>query len=320
MTVIRAYCSISEPALRERFVWFLQITGRSPETAKSYLRALARFDRFATDNPLDRSGIDVVHRYVGLRRDQVRPATVNIEVNALRCWFRWLAQNQPDAWQPASLPRCCRVPGRRVWALTDAEVGMLLAAPDLTTYVGFRDHVIMATLYQCGLRAGELAKLQVGSILPDGFLIVFGKGNKERLVPIGEHCVGLLHTYLRERGKLRPGKKNALFLTVQGHALRDARSVWVIVRKYANALGYGHGGAVAALDATISTKPWTGHYPHRLRTAFATELHRRGVNLMALSQLLGHASVVTTALYLGIDMAQLREAVAHHPRSKRVSD
>src|SRR5690606_12368001 len=143
--------------------------------------------------------------------------------------------------------------------------------PDLSTFVGFRDHVIMATLYQCGLRAGELARLGLGDVLPDGLLYVHGKGGRDRLVPYGGPGRALLEQYLQRRACTRPGKRSALFVTVHGRPLGGARAVWVIVNRYARralglAAGYGR------LDAAARGRPWRGHYPHQLRAAFATEL------------------------------------------------
>ncbi|MCD7096895.1 tyrosine-type recombinase/integrase [Stenotrophomonas sp. MMGLT7] len=297
---------------------YLRALGRSNETARKYVAAVDRFVAFSATVPDNGSDIDPLMRFVAARRDALRPASVNLEISALRRWFAWLRDVAPDAWQPSHWPKGKRGAPRLVRALSDAEVGLLLAAPDLSTYVGLRDHVIMATLYQCGLRAGELAGLQLGSVLDDGFLLVFGKGNKERLVPYGKHWRGLLETYLRQRSTTKPGKRNALFLTAQGRPLRDARSVWVIVNRYARrALGLACG--YARLEANTGGRPWQGHYPHLLRASFATELHRRGVNIIALSQLLGHASAVTTALYLGVDLQHLRTAVSQHPRAMRAA-
>ena len=240
------------------------------------------------------------------------------DLPALAAWFRWLAIAAPEDWRPVQLPRRKRPPPRLVRALSDAEVGLLLAAPDLTTFVGMRDHFAMATLYQCGLRASELASLQIGSVLPDGYLLVTGKGGHERLVPYGERWHGLFEAYMRVRQTVRPGKRSVLLVNRYGRGLRDGRSVWVIVNRHARrALGLQCG--FHRLVKSYSTRPWTGHYPHLLRASFATELMRRGVNLMAIAQMLGHADVATTQYYLGVDIEHLRQAVALHPRAKRVA-
>lgn len=123
-------------------------------------------------------------------------------------------------------------------------------------------------------------------------------------------------SYLRLRQTVRPGKKAALWLTQHGKPFTRPRAVWVVVNRYARdalglACGYGR------LEAAVRRTPWQGHYPHLLRASFATELHRRGCNIAAVSDMLGHANLATTALYLGVDLAQLREAIGHHPRAVR---
>lgn len=292
--------------------------GRSPATLRAYGAAVDRYLAFCDTPAAGAEGGPEASllRFLATRRGVLAQASMNIEASALRAWFGWLSIAMPDAWRPIQMPRTKRPPARVVRALSDAEVGLLLAAPDLTTYVGFRDHVIMATLYQCGLRASELAGLQVGSVLPDGLLLVHGKGGKGRLVPYGERWRGLLDAYLHARAGVRPGKRAALFLTHGGRPLRDGRAVWVIVSRYARrALGLHCG--FTRLDKAARGTPWQGHYPHLLRASFATELFRRGVNLVAIADMLGHADVATTAHYLGMDLEQLRAAARCHPRARR---
>lgn len=282
---------------------------------RAYRAAVARYLEFAARVPPD---LDPVARYTATRRTvgSLSQASLNLELSALRTWFNWLRIADPNAWQPAEYPRQKRAPQRLARVLSDQEVGLLLAAPDLNTYVGFRDHVIMATLYQCGLRASELASLELGSVRIDGLLYVRGKGGVDRLVPFGAAWHGLLEAYLRLRGTVRPGKRSALFVTRHGRPLRDGRSVWVIVNRYARrALGLACG--YTRLEASYAGRPWRGHYPHQLRAAFATELLRSGCNVSALAQMLGHSSIETTTRYLGVDLEMLRDAAAHHPRSRR---
>lgn len=296
---------------------FLRMMGRSPATVRAYTAVLRRYLAYAEGSPLSDEATLV--RYLATRRDKVSQASMNIEANGLRAWFRWKTLADPEGWRPLVLPKTRRPPPRIVRALSDAEVGMLLAAPDLTTFVGLRDHVIMATLYQCGLRASELANLELGSVLPDGMLYVRGKGGRDRLVPYGQAWHGLLESYLRMRVTVRPGKRAALFVTRHGHQLRDGRAVWVIVSRYARRTLGLHCG-YTRLEKAGTGRPWQGHYPHLLRASFATELYRRGVDLMAIANMLGHADVATTAYYLGADIEHLRSAVACHPRARRSGD
>lgn len=294
---------------------FLRVCGRSPKTVLAYTAVVARFLPVQEDGHAD----DPVRRYLRARSGVLSPNSVNMEISALRSWFAWRHMVDPAGWQPSGWPRMRRRPERLVRALDDHEVGVLLAAPDLSTLVGLRDHLIMATLYQCGLRASELVGLRLNDVLVDGLLHVHGKGNKSRLVPFGGAWHGLLETYLQRRAAQRPGKRSALFVTKDGRALRDGRSVWVIVNRYARrSLGVGCG--FSRLEAHTRGKPWQGHYPHLLRASFATELMKNGLDLFAIAQMLGHDNIDTTSRYLGVDIAHLRAAAAHHPRAKRVSD
>lgn len=314
MALVRSY--VEDASLPARFQRFLQASGRSAATQRAYLATVRRYEVFAGGLAMDDH---TVLRYVATRRDRVRQSSLNIELCALRAWDRWMRLVDATERPPLRIPKQKRPPCRVVRALSDAEVGMLLAAPDLTTYVGFRDHVIIATIYQCGLRASEVAALQMGSIQHDGTLLVCGKGGKWRHVPFGESWGALVDRYIGERGRLRPGKRSALFLTRHGTPLRDGRSIWVIVDRYARrALGLSCG--YTRLDRYAISSPWQGHYPHLLRAAFATELHQRGCNLVAIAEMLGHASAETTAAYLATDMRQLREAAARHPRARRATD
>lgn len=294
------------------FEWHLRAAGRASSTVRAYLGTVRRYLAVAQDG----AG-DPVRRYLQARGARLAAASFNLEISALRAWFAYQRSLDPGAWQPEDFPRMRRGARRLAFALSDADVGRLLAAPDLSTFVGFRDHVIMATLYQCGLRAGELARLELGDVLPDGQLYVHGKGGRDRLVPYGGAWRALLEEYLQRRTSTRPGKRSALFVTRHGKPLRDARSVWVIVNRYARrALGVACGHA--RLDTAASGSPWRGHSPHQLRGAFATELLASGLDILSIAQLMGHASAATTERYTDVDLRGLRAAVAVHPRARRV--
>lgn len=312
MVLIHAYCQ--PDGLIERFSFFLRTMRRSQVTVRAYMAVVRRYVEFSGHVP---AGLDPVLKYMAMRRDKrLAQASLNAEVAALRCWFGWLKMVEPELWQPDRIPGMRKPPARVVRFLTDEEMGLLLAQPDLNTFTGFRDHVMMATLYQCGLRACELISMELGSIRLDGYLYVRGKGGHDRLVPFGGAWHGLMESYLRLRSTVRPGKKTALWLREDGRPLRNARSVWEVVNRHARkALGLACG--YTRLERTRAGRPWRGHYPHLLRTSFATALYQRGVNLVAISQMLGHANVETTAHYLGVDLAKLREAIGHHPRARR---
>lgn len=256
------------------------------------------------------------------RRSAVQVSTYNKELTALRSFYRWAhlwGYTQADL--SVLLPMSHRAPQRVTRVLTEGQVGMLLATPDLTTVIGFRDHVIMRLLYETGMRASELAALELGSVLDDGTVLIrAGKGAVDRYQPISEEMQGLLAAWVRQRVTLRPGKASALFVTERGRAFAGGSTVWAIVARYAYA-ALGRGCGYHTVEKAFRRRPWTGYYPHLLRASFATHLLERGCDLRAVQELMGHADIATTARYLGVDIAHVKRVyMAHHPRASRVSE
>lgn len=298
-------------SLLSPFERHLVAVGRSPATRREYLRVLRQFA----------GGVEglrppEVLTWLRTHRDAVGASTFNRTLSVLRTFFRW-------AWEweylprdlSGTLPRAHRAPKRLPRYLDEYQVGWLLAAPDLATAIGFRDHVLLRLAYETGLRASELAALQLGSVLEDRQVLVErGKGARDRLVPISEAMHALLGDWEAVRRTLRPGKRAALFVTRHGKAFSSGRSVWVIVNRYARAaLGLGRG--YERIVATRKGRPWGGQYPHLLRASFATHLHQSGCDLRAIQEMLGHSSPSTTALYLGVDLELLKREHAKLPRA-----
>ena len=188
--------------------------------------------------------------------------------------------------------------------ITEAQVEALLAAPDTTVALGVRDRAMLELMYASGLRVTELVTLKTFNVsLNDSVLRVFGKGNKERLVPYGQVAGDWLRQYLAgARAELLMGKQtDDLFVTLRGMHAGSAMSrvmFWMVVKKYALAAG---------IRTQLS--------PHTLRHAFATHLLNHGADLRAVQLLLGHADISTTTIYTHI--ARERLAVLHrehHPR------
>ena len=307
-------------AILWRYDCWLKTARRSPATRRIYGAALRRWFEFCED-PLSPSRA-AVEAWVRARRGAVGVSTFNGELSALRAFYGWaftmglveddLRPLLPSSHRGAS-PRAPRF-------LLEPEVGKLLASPDLSTLVGFRDHVMLRLLYETGLRASELVALGMGDVLPDRLVYVHGgKGGVDRYQPISEEMADLLAAWVRLRRSTRPGKALVLFVTHRGHGFASGRSVWEIVQRYARrALGTGAG--YERLQKTTKQRPWTGHYPHLLRASFATHLLQNGVDLRAVQELLGHANIQTTARYLGVDFEYLREQHRrYHPRAKRLT-
>jgi integrase/recombinase XerD len=186
--------------------------------------------------------------------------------------------------------------------LTLEEVEELLGAPDVTTPSGLRDRAMIEVLYATGLRVSELVKLGVNDVnLVDGFVMVMGKGRKERIVPLGKHAIEYIRAYIsRSRGALLKGRETkALFVTLRGKGF-SRMGFWKLLRRHARAAG---------IIKNLS--------PHKLRHSFATHLVERGADLRAVQAMLGHADLATTQIYTHVDSQRLRTTYdRHHPRSR----
>ena len=179
------------------------------------------------------------------------------------------------------------------------QVEALLAAPEIDTAVGMRDRAMLELLYACGLRISELVALQANHVnFRQGVVRVVGKGDKERLVPIGEEAISWLERYIKEaRPDLVPNGGNALFPSRRGRAM-TRQTFWYAVKKYA---------VKAGIVQAIS--------PHTLRHAFATHLVDNGADLRAVQLMLGHSDLSTTQIYTHVAQQRLRNLVTeHHPR------
>lgn len=186
--------------------------------------------------------------------------------------------------------------------LSTEEIDELIKSIDLSHPQGQRNKAIIETLYGCGLRVSELINLKITNwYRKDGFIKVIGKGNKERLVPIGKVTESVLKIYvdqIRVHQKINKGCEDFVFLNRRGNQLSRVM-IFTIIKDLAEKTG---------LKKTIS--------PHTFRHSFATELIKRGANLRAVQEMLGHESINTTQIYTHIDREFLRESIiTHHPRS-----
>lgn len=261
---------------------------------------------------------DRVAAFLAGRRRATSAATVNMDIKALRAFYRLQA-----AWGDASaadigkIPRQRKIPPRLPRYLTDEQVGLVLAGcPD--TFVGRRDRAIVMTLYATGMRASELAAMHASHLLGDGLLYIVGKGGKARYVPVGDLLAGILADYQKDRRTTRPRKGGNLWVAADGRPLASGRSIWRIVStRIWQAIGLQAGLHKIKRGGG---RPWTGHFPHELRASCATALLHRGMPLPAVAELLGHDSIATTGLYTGADLAYLRDAASHHPRARLAVD
>ena len=230
-----------------------------------------------------------------------RPASQARYLATLRRFFRWqLARGRLAADPTLALANPGR-PSRLPKVVSEKQVEALLAAPDVATPLGQRDRAMLETLYATGLRVSELVNLKLHEIsLADGVVRAFGKGSKERLVPLGQLAIDAITDYLATaRNALLQGlQSDALFVTARGGAM-TRQAFWYLIKRYARLAG-------------IAPEKLS---PHVLRHAFATHLLNHGADLRVVQLLLGHADVSTTQIYTHVARERLKQLHAdHHPR------
>src|SRR5688572_8774269 len=252
---------------------------------------------------LRRPPISTLFPYTTLFRSKdmgLSPASIRRNVSALRTYFKFLVGEghvQRDPSDRLETPKRWRtLPD----VLTVADVDSILGAPSLDEPLAFRDRAMLELAYSAGLRVSEWISIGVKDVLfEDGLVRVFGKGSKERLVPIGRKAIGALAIYIRElRPTLERGEgKGILFLNARGQPL-SRMGAWKILQKYVKRAG-------------ITKRV----YPHTLRHSFATHLLEGGADLRAVQEMLGHADISTTQIYTHVDREYLRTVHQQfHPR------
>ena len=289
----------------DRFGDFLTLEeGTSPRTLEAYRRDLERLVDYCRAKGILTPGEinarllrDFVYRLKDLG---LAPASIRRNISAVRTYFRFLLADGVVVKDPSE-----RLETPKRWrtlpeVLSVDEVERLLSAPDLDQPFAFRDRAMLELAYGAGLRVSEWITLGTKDVLFEEMLVrVFGKGSKERLVPIGRKAIGAVATYARElRPRLEKGEgKGVLFLNANGRPL-TRMGAWKILRGHVEAAGI-------AKHVT----------PHTLRHSFATHLLEGGADLRAVQEMLGHADISTTQIYTHVDREYLRQVHKQfHPR------
>ena len=290
----------------ERFDDFLALEqGASVQTSHAYKLDIARFVTYVSvkgaSSPTN-VGVRMLREYVYHLKDLgLSAASIRRNVSAVRTYFKFLVGEGHVVRDPSE-----RLETPKRWrtlpeVLAVEEVEKLLAAPSLDEPLAFRDRAMLELAYGAGLRVSEWISLSVRDVmLQDHLVRVFGKGAKERLVPIGRRAIAAIAVYLRElRPSLEKGEgKGILFLNARGQPL-SRMGAWKILRKYVKQAGI--------------TKPVS---PHTLRHSFATHLLEGGADLRAVQEMLGHVDISTTQIYTHVDREYLRTVHKQfHPRS-----
>ncbi len=280
--------------------------GLSKNTLAAYRRDLTLYASWLAERGrvlLETAQADL-DAYFSARHASSKATTANRRLTVFKRYFRWALRERLINADPTLKLQAARQALRVPKTLTEAQVEALLGAPDTDTVLGVRDRSMLELMYASGLRVSELVTLRVFNVsLSENVLRVFGKGNKERLVPFGEVAAQWIKQYLEEaRPSLLAGRQSDdLFVTHRGPKAGSAMSrvmFWMIVKRLALRAG---------ITAPLS--------PHTLRHAFATHLLNHGADLRAVQMLLGHADISTTTIYTHVALERLKVLHAkHHPR------
>lgn len=278
--------------------------GNSANTVTNYLRDVRRLAGYATSKGA-RGPDDVtsaqLREFVYMLKDLgLTPATVRRQISALRTYYRFLVgegQATRDPTERLDRPSQWR---RLPTVLSVAEAERLLAAPNTDAPLAIRDRAVLELAYATGARVSELVSLKLHDVLyEDGVARIFGKGSKQRLVPVGRRALGAVALYVREiRPRMDRGQgRGVVFLNARGTPLSRV-GAWSIIKRAARQAG---------LNKRVT--------PHTLRHSFATHLLEGGADLRAVQEMLGHADLATTQLYTHVDRDYLRTVHrTYHPR------
>lgn len=279
--------------------------GLSPRTVSAYERDLTRWWQSLRERGVDdpaQATPELLREWVfALKEEGLAATSIRRAQSAVRTYFRFLLSEGVLDVDPSERLESPRVARKLPDFLTRDEVTRLLDAPDASKPLFWRDRAILELLYASGLRVSELVDLPLSGLdLDEAWATVFGKGSRERLVPIGAPAVRTLERYLREvRPRLDKGRgQGRVYLNARGNPMRR-ESIWKLVKDSAKRAG---------IAKNVS--------PHTLRHTFATHLVEGGADLAAVQELLGHVDISTTQIYTHVDREYLRDVHRRfHPRS-----
>lgn len=288
------------------FIDYLTVErGLSANTLDSYTRDLKQYAQFLLTGPKVEAHLasraTVIAYLLYLRKQGRSEATIARRLAALRSFYQYLVHENVLSKDPTADLESPRQKKRLPRVLTIKEAELLLRQPDPSLPSGSRDKAMLELLYATGLRVSELVSLKVSQVnLAMGYLRCIGKGNKERIVPIGSVAVRSLNEYLHGGWLhlVRNRYEESLFVNHHGKPL-TRQGFWKIVKKYATQAG---------IDKRIT--------PHTLRHSFATHLLENGADLRSVQEMLGHADISTTQIYTRLTQVHLKDVYARsHPRA-----
>lgn len=292
-----------EPRVRSYLYFCRAEKGLAANSLASYRRDLVQFGAFLKDRPLTSVTLDTLREYLDHLRDLgLSNRSIARHVTTIRGLFGFLVEEGELAANPAELLVSPKIGSPLPKYLDHANVDKLLESPPEDSRTGLRDRAMLDLLYAAGLRVSELIKLRMSDLDElEGTVRVIGKGNKQRLVPLGRAALASLSRYCNEqRGLILKGRVSPyLFVTSRGTGM-TRQAFWKLLRVH---------GKSAGIFRKLS--------PHVLRHTFATHLLEGGADLRSVQTMLGHADIGTTQIYTHVLRSRLRQTVEqHHPRSR----
>ena len=272
----------------------------SPHTRNAYLSDLIQSSECHHHSMTDWSSDDVADVLLNLTKQGKSPRSIARSLSALRSFFKFLREQKLRSDNPVATHKTPKLGRALPKDLSEADVEALINAPDINSALGLRDRAMLEVLYACGLRVSELLNLRLELInLKQGYLRITRKGNKERLVPLGQVACDWVEKYLAQaRPQLYKSSTDALFLTQHG-GMMSRQNFWYAIKRY-------------ALQAGVQTEL----SPHTLRHAFATHLLNHGADLRVVQMLLGHSDLSTTQIYTHVAQVRMQQLHASfHPRA-----
>lgn len=277
--------------------------GLSQNTLTSYRSDITAFSRWLEQRHLTLLDADRGHLQAYLAEriaHHARPRSTARLLSSLRQLFRFLCREGLRSDDPSALIESPKMGRSLPKSLSESDIEALLQAPDTSTALGLRDRTMLELMYASGLRVSEIVALTMEQVsIQRGLLRLIGKGNKERLVPMGEEALDWLQRYSSTaRVDLLSGKRSdAVFVTARGQAM-TRQAFWYMIKRMATK---------ADIKVTLS--------PHTLRHSFATHLLNHGADLRVVQMLLGHSDLSTTQIYTHVARERLKQLhAAHHPR------
>lgn len=272
----------------------------SPHTRNAYLSDLIQASSAVPKSMQDWTHDDISDVLIYLTKASKSPRSIARSLSALRSFYKFLREQKIRTDNPVASHKTPKLGRALPKDLSETDVEALIHAADVNTALGLRDRAMLEVLYACGLRVTELINLRIDLInFNQGYLRVLGKGNKERLVPLGQIASEWIEKYIQDaRPQLYKTATDYLFLTQHG-GIMSRQNFWYAIKRY-------------ALQAGIQTEL----SPHTLRHAFATHLLNHGADLRVVQMLLGHSDLSTTQIYTHVAQVRMQQLhAAHHPRA-----